>query len=431
MELPQDPWELLGLDQATASERDVKRAYARLIKAHRPDTAPAEFQQVHEAYQYALEWLRSQREDEVPALPVTVEDQAAAGNVIDNKGDASRVEMAFLAEFKLAEQELEAGIRNGHHTVISAAFAKLRNVTKQNAELLEVWERSLLGLFGDDPGALGQLMDVEDVFRLLCYDHSDLANVVLLQWHDQGLSLRLAQLGTKCTSQKPPLDAPGVVVLQMRLAMLVAFINLPIANRLTNMFYPKLPPQVRDWVMPMVENRISAAKLFETLPLETRRWWEARIFPLDDATQEWSIDVVGPKLREILLRCPSSWPGYTLLRQVVPAPVFDEVTQKFRPALSRSGSSGGTRSLPTRREEKDYSWVWPCVLALYFMIQFAAHCSTKESAPQLEKLGPMYENYKDYKKIDPTIFKFDQLPEKPKRPTKPGPPGPYRLPESN
>lgn len=116
MDLPQDPWELLGLDEATASERDVKRAYARLIKEHRPDTAPAEFQQVHEAYQYALEWLRSQREESV--LPVAVADVAPGENVIETQADVRPVEVAFLDDFKVAAQELEAGIRQGHHTVI-------------------------------------------------------------------------------------------------------------------------------------------------------------------------------------------------------------------------------------------------------------------------------------------------------------------------
>lgn len=49
-----DPWKVLELDPATATVRDLKRAYARLIKQHRPEEDPEAFQQIHEAYQIAL-----------------------------------------------------------------------------------------------------------------------------------------------------------------------------------------------------------------------------------------------------------------------------------------------------------------------------------------------------------------------------------------
>lgn len=47
------PFMLLGLDDR-ADERDVKRAYARLLRQHRPDEDPVGFQRLNEAYQHAL-----------------------------------------------------------------------------------------------------------------------------------------------------------------------------------------------------------------------------------------------------------------------------------------------------------------------------------------------------------------------------------------
>ncbi|MBD7923846.1 J domain-containing protein [Xanthomonas bonasiae] len=49
--------ERLGVAQ-DADESAIKRAYARLLKLHRPDTDPAGFQALHEAYQHALAWRR-------------------------------------------------------------------------------------------------------------------------------------------------------------------------------------------------------------------------------------------------------------------------------------------------------------------------------------------------------------------------------------
>lgn len=49
--------ERLGVAQ-DADERAIKRAYAGLLKLHRPDTDPSGFQALNEAYQQALSWLR-------------------------------------------------------------------------------------------------------------------------------------------------------------------------------------------------------------------------------------------------------------------------------------------------------------------------------------------------------------------------------------
>ena len=57
-----DCWEILGLDPSTATEREVKSAYARLIKKHRPDEDPDGFQRVRQAFEAAVAWLASGRD---------------------------------------------------------------------------------------------------------------------------------------------------------------------------------------------------------------------------------------------------------------------------------------------------------------------------------------------------------------------------------
>lgn len=47
---------LLGID-ADADEREIKRAYARLLKTTRPDEDPAGFQRLNDAYQFCLRQL--------------------------------------------------------------------------------------------------------------------------------------------------------------------------------------------------------------------------------------------------------------------------------------------------------------------------------------------------------------------------------------
>ncbi|HSD18178.1 MAG TPA: DnaJ domain-containing protein [Thermomonas sp.] len=51
------PFEILGLD-ATADVATIKRAYARLLRTHRPDDDAAAFQRLHEAYEACMEQAR-------------------------------------------------------------------------------------------------------------------------------------------------------------------------------------------------------------------------------------------------------------------------------------------------------------------------------------------------------------------------------------
>lgn len=70
------PYDLLDIDE-NADERTIKRAYARLLKVHRPDDDPEGFQRLNQAYQFCLLQLEgSVRESpkrlgiNAPAAPV-------------------------------------------------------------------------------------------------------------------------------------------------------------------------------------------------------------------------------------------------------------------------------------------------------------------------------------------------------------------------
>ncbi|WP_321369628.1 J domain-containing protein [Pseudomonas extremaustralis] len=66
-------WQLLDLT-SDADERSIKRAYARLLKNHRPDENPDAFQRLREAYETALaeaRW-RAQVDEEVVDAPLAV-----------------------------------------------------------------------------------------------------------------------------------------------------------------------------------------------------------------------------------------------------------------------------------------------------------------------------------------------------------------------
>jgi len=72
-----DPFAFLGLDRA-ADERAIKRAYALRLRGARPESDPAGFQALNEAYRFALALARERDEDDAEAFVAVASPALAA-----------------------------------------------------------------------------------------------------------------------------------------------------------------------------------------------------------------------------------------------------------------------------------------------------------------------------------------------------------------
>jgi len=88
-----DPFELLGLNPRTATDADVRRAYAERLKVTRPEDDRAGFVALRQAFEQARERVRWRGDD------FEDEDEAAAEQPIDAAPQAPVVvdEQAVLA----------------------------------------------------------------------------------------------------------------------------------------------------------------------------------------------------------------------------------------------------------------------------------------------------------------------------------------------
>ena len=77
------PFARLGLP-ADADERAIKRAYAQRLRQTRPEDDPAGFQQLHAAYQAALDWCRQRALSEVPSVDTEAAPAAHAAPSVES-----------------------------------------------------------------------------------------------------------------------------------------------------------------------------------------------------------------------------------------------------------------------------------------------------------------------------------------------------------
>src|SRR5262245_57231220 len=72
---PSDPYQLLGLPR-TATERDIKRAYTRLIRIYKPEHSPEEFRLIREAYEKCLSMAQYYATPNLEAEPRSLQENA-------------------------------------------------------------------------------------------------------------------------------------------------------------------------------------------------------------------------------------------------------------------------------------------------------------------------------------------------------------------
>ena len=76
------PLEILGLDPG-AEEQAIKRAYAKLLKVHRPDQDPEGFRRIRDAYEQAIEQLSWGNIFEPPSPVLPIDPAASTGPIIE------------------------------------------------------------------------------------------------------------------------------------------------------------------------------------------------------------------------------------------------------------------------------------------------------------------------------------------------------------
>ncbi len=360
-----DPWSILGLRSDTADEKQVRSAYARLLKVHRPDQDPEGFQRLRSAYEQALEWLQfraaSEEEppndtkewepeektpavlesapadsDPAPAPPSPLPTSWAEGEVpvLPHKLDQTplpelhqrkpqRPERDWPREWSYSIESLERALQ-GEPRQFDAVPMALKALATDVVECgipPYALECILKDAFQDQAWLFG--MNVPECMVLWLLEGGCIAflndSLDALQQADKPMHMiQLAQKFDECS-----IDALSLVTVAIyfRVAGMAAIHNPFIAKSIGRKLRRLLDEDSHQAQFDQLHDAIMRGMAFSGLVQEHRSFWVHRL-EHPKASCDWKAGLPGQALAAVVL-LGKKWVGMPLVQSVVPAEIWE------------------------------------------------------------------------------------------------------------
>jgi hypothetical protein len=365
-----DPWQILILDRHTATEKDVKAAYARLLKQHRPESDPEGFRRVREAYEAALDWLRHRASQSLPEVsyvvtPVGEEGEKEGSSQDRNRGDLPVVfeDFPLPAEAQEALTEVELAAKSRNTEQLEAALMTFHERCEagrvSGASRVTALERALQGRVTDLATAVSNAF----LIRMAELGQMNLPHLIISVWQDADDRGRLVQFSRALLENARTLATPDGAVLLARVGVLTGLEQPEMASTLANAAYPHLPVDARNHLMGQLEQEAAVGKIFAKVSPAMKPFWFKRMREGGDSA-DWNSAEARNAINDIVERNRYVWEGWGIVRQLMPETTWAAVENRLRYQAQQVASNQPRRSgFP----------VWlivPVVLVIINMLRF-------------------------------------------------------------
>ncbi len=339
-DFPSEPWQILNLDPATATEEAVKRAYAKLIKLHRPEADPSGFQRAHQAYQQALAQLRG-TESSGPAVALAVAPSPTA--------EFPQVCVAW-------EARLQTSVAAGDADAVDDCLEEFRPLMKADHSLWQPWGKILASCFVGKTLLLAQCLPAAGAVRLLEAGQPELAQAVLVAWHETRRSEDVLKVARALVARTDLVAEALQAVCVARLATLVSFPSPELGESLANLAFKHLSPgKVRDWIMAQVETRLALGRIFGQLPEENAQFWEQRLtVDADPKAYDWEQREAQRQIYFLCQQAEAGWAGFGILHQFLPPEQWKRIELRMAEPRWNSASQREGQRPRVRRTQQPY-----------------------------------------------------------------------------
>ena len=314
------PWEILGL-APESSERELKRAYSKLLKKHRPDRDPEGFARINQAFEQA----KDQLDDRSKVTPVNSDVKIDRITLVDvaesESGAVAIVPKDLPREFEPVRLALEQAVSGGQERSVREALKEFSRLCVDFADYLPGWAAALRGIFSDRAAVYLQFIPHNDLLRELEFDQNDLTMSVIDFWESGSDVASMLSFAKRLLATPDRYRNREAGAVALRIARSLAIPYSAFGAELADFAYGVLPPAERDFQMAEVNRVMSAAPLFDGLSLENKLFWSSQLTmnpaPGSEELSRMSQTLVWARGLD--------WPGYDELELRLPEPAWREL----------------------------------------------------------------------------------------------------------
>ncbi|MCP5558623.1 MAG: hypothetical protein H7A55_12800 [Verrucomicrobiaceae bacterium] len=359
-----DPWSILGLDPSAASEKDVKVAYAKLIRQHRPDTDPEGFQRVRQAYDAALAQLKN---------PVRTSGFVRPGMApipTDQKEPQPLGSVSFPPPVVEAQLALKAALDVGESVKISEASDALQKRCQEARPGflgMELWNQSLHQLFQGDLDTLVKVVCTRQLLEELRLGQAMVSHSVIGWWAEHETWVALQELADLIEQGKSELGNEAAASVALRLGLLLSFRQPRQSRRLGHFAYPHLRLDSRDAQVHQVEQQAALGECFLGFPAHQAEFWRKRFDDLDGEF-DWDSQEALDARRYLVITRRRDWMGFGFVQRVA----SEEWWNEFVEAMNRRAGGGGTAPSPKYSGGGSTVPRWAVVMGIFLVFRLLA-----------------------------------------------------------
>lgn len=357
-----DPWSILGLSPDTADEKQVRGAYAKLLKVHRPDQDPEGFQRLRTAYDQALNWLKyraaSEEDDQAddweeleqeepgeqppaasdaaPLAPAPLPSSWADGEVPflphklgetppqeqSQRKKPQRPERHWPREWSFALEALDRALQNPRRylDVVTMALRALAVDVIECGIPPDALECILSDAFEADAGLFGMTAPVAILTQLLQGGRTAFLDKAIQALEQAGSPAHLTNLMQKIVECEVDVWSARTTDLFFRAAGLVAADRPFLAQSMMRKLHGFLDASAYSARFASLETCITRGMALRDLPPEFRSFWVRRL-EHPESVCDWKAEDAAQALYAVVLQGPE-WVGLPLVKDVVPADVW-------------------------------------------------------------------------------------------------------------
>lgn len=391
-----NPWEALGISRAEARDpATVKRAYAKQLKAHRPDRDPEGFRRVHDAYQALTgpmaRWILEDdeasgtQEDAGGGAAPSDPDQPAATGSQPGTDSQDQIDTPPLGTPVLAAAPVlsfpgpksEAVAKPSPSSALDRAWRKLEEALQRKdqvdeaaivdacRDLLQVVPdrvaagRRIGAMLASRPSVLVAVFDLDLLIALAADGESDPLFAVAEFLHERCDS----RLRTLAESVAAASDLRHEGIQHFRLGMIVAIDHPQAGRKLANLAFTSMPTHFRG-MLDQLDLRLRMGSELERWSPQLRR---TLVTALDK--EELPKDSVKA-LRSQISRLPDSSAVRHAAQSAFPTLRLQPTMAERQRKESARGGVSGTR------------WAWIVLVAVLVLGRIASCSRSSDPAPE-------------------------------------------------